>query len=268
MSSNQKYLIEKCLYRLKSLVNEASRVLTCLDKCSLQKVLLAGLRVRDLVNHQANSALGNYIRHAVSQLDRYHCLGRREAEHWEQVHNWVCAPADHSHNLGCANFGCDNWVSFAGGSGRKADKQLVDDVQEESHGGKPAHPSWGQVTCDNELSVVSRHDHKSRTEAQRPCSRAEITSIQLHDQKNLDQKQWHREQPIHVAVRIVEWHACQFRTLSLRNTLVRVCVHPRVENSDVMVGSNERHKTGNVHCALVLVMNSACVLSPCVLSPC
>merc|ERR1712232_1407838 len=103
MSSNEQYLLEKCLYRLKSLVNEAGRILICLNKCSLQKVLLAGLRIRDLVNHQSNSALGNNVRHTISQLDRYHCLGRREAEHWEQVHNWVCAPTDHSHDLGCAN---------------------------------------------------------------------------------------------------------------------------------------------------------------------
>ena len=45
----------------------------------------------------------------------------------------------------------------------------ADDAQEESHEGKAAHThthtSWGQVTCHNELSVVSKHDHMSRTDA-------------------------------------------------------------------------------------------------------
>ena len=104
-----------------------------INKCLLQTTLLAGLCIRDLVNHQAYSTLGNYVRHAVAQLNRYHGFACRETEHWEQIHNWVCAPADHGHDLGRANFRSDNWVSFAGRGRRKADKQLVDDVQEESH---------------------------------------------------------------------------------------------------------------------------------------
>merc|ERR1711874_499710 len=122
---------------------------------SLQQVLLARFGVGNLVDHQAHTALGNDIGGAVSQLDRHNGLGCREAEHREQVHDWVCAPADHCHHLRRAYLGCDHWVRFARSRGGKADEELVDDVQEESHGGEPADPTRSQVASDNKLTVIT-----------------------------------------------------------------------------------------------------------------
>ena len=64
---------------------------------------------------------------------------------------------DRGHDLRCANFGCDDWARPTGCSGRNTDEELVDDVQEDDHGDEPAHPSWGQVSCDDNFhSILTR----------------------------------------------------------------------------------------------------------------
>ena len=97
---------------------------------SLQQVLLAGFGIRNLVDHQAHTALGNVIGGTISELERHNGLGCREAEHREQVHNWVGASAGHCHHLRLANLGSSYWVRIAGSHSRKTDKELVNDVHE------------------------------------------------------------------------------------------------------------------------------------------
>merc|ERR1712046_88228 len=60
---------------------------------------LGTLGVGDLVNDQTNSTFGNNIRDAIANLDAHHCMSRVEAQHWDKVHDWVCAPADHCPDL-------------------------------------------------------------------------------------------------------------------------------------------------------------------------
>merc|ERR1719420_1997387 len=71
---------------------------------------LGRLGVRDLVDGQTNSALGNNIRDAIANLDTHHCMCSVDAQHWEEVHDWVCAPADHCHDLCSLDLAFDLWV--------------------------------------------------------------------------------------------------------------------------------------------------------------
>merc|ERR1719291_1252512 len=71
------------------------------------------------------------------------------------------------------------WVWLGGGGSCKANEELVDNVQEERHGSKPAHPTRREVTGHNKLAIIARHDHQGRAEAESPCPRVEIVSIQL-----------------------------------------------------------------------------------------
>ena len=69
---NSKIAIEKRHYDLKNWRHDANRVVSCTR--SLQEILLAGFRVRDLVDDDADSALGDNIGSAIAQLDGYHGL--------------------------------------------------------------------------------------------------------------------------------------------------------------------------------------------------
>ena len=97
--------------------------------------------LRILVDHQAHTRLGNDIGGTISELSRDNGLGCREAEHREQVRNWVGASADHCHHLRHANSGSNHCVRFAGSRSRETDKDLVHDVHKESHGGEPSDPT-------------------------------------------------------------------------------------------------------------------------------
>merc|ERR1712054_505185 len=61
-----------------------------------ESTLLASFRLSicDAVDDQANTTLGDDIRDAVSHLDGHNCVGAGEANHWKDVHNWVCQPAN------------------------------------------------------------------------------------------------------------------------------------------------------------------------------
>merc|ERR1719313_329582 len=108
---------------------------------STEKTLFGRLCVCDLVDDQTNATLGNDIRDAIANLDPHHCMSGINAKHWEEVHDWVCAPADHRHHLCGLDLALDHWVCLHVGGFREANKELVDDVQEEHHGDEPAHPA-------------------------------------------------------------------------------------------------------------------------------
>merc|ERR1712193_452820 len=52
------------------------------------------LSICDAVDDEANTTLRDDIGDAVSHLDGHNCVRTREADHWEDVHNWVCQPAN------------------------------------------------------------------------------------------------------------------------------------------------------------------------------
>jgi len=106
---------------------------------------LLGLRVCDLVDGQTNAALGNDIGGAIANLDTHDSMRSIDAHHWEEVHDGVCAPADHCHHLCGLDLGLNDWVSLTVCGFRQANEELIHDVQEEEHGNEPAHPTWGEV---------------------------------------------------------------------------------------------------------------------------
>merc|ERR1711865_602342 len=120
-----------------------------------QESLLVGLGISDLVDQDADTTLGDDVRCAVANLNgdnRVRCV---DSEHGEQVDNWVCAPADNRHELGCLDLALHNCIRLAVGGGREANEEFVDNVQEEDHGKEPACPARSEVTSDDQLTVVA-----------------------------------------------------------------------------------------------------------------
>merc|ERR1712187_1006948 len=72
-----------------------------------EESLLLGLRVCDLVDHQSNAALGDDIGNAITNLNGDNGRCGVDAEHRDQVHHWVCAPANHRHHLRRLDFRLD-----------------------------------------------------------------------------------------------------------------------------------------------------------------
>merc|ERR1719235_2926532 len=208
---------------------------------------------------RANSTLGDDVRDAVANLDVDNGAASAKANHWEQVHNWVCAPADDSPHLSLLDLGLDNWISLLSCGGSEADQKLVDNIQEEAHGNEPADPARSEVTCDNQLTVVAADDHEGRasTEGLRLCG--EFLIRELHDKENLNQEQWHSEEPVHVPVGIIEWHTSQLWSCDVQSAIlvwssgsVLIRLNPGVEDTDVVVGCNEGDQTRDEHSTLYL----------------
>merc|ERR1711978_111536 len=107
--------------------------------------LLLRLRVRNLVDEQAHATLRDDVRSTVAHLDADHSLRGRDAQHGEEVHYGVGAPADHSHQLGRLDLVLHNPVGLLLSGLAQADQQLLDDVKEEGHGDEPADPARRQV---------------------------------------------------------------------------------------------------------------------------
>ena len=55
------------------------------------------------VYQNANSALGDVVRSAVSNLNGHHSQRCIESKHWEEIDDRVGAPTDHSHDLSAHN---------------------------------------------------------------------------------------------------------------------------------------------------------------------
>merc|ERR1711976_1155710 len=168
-------------------------------------VLLAGrFRISDLIDEEPNSALGDDVRSAVADLNGDHSRGCVDAQHGEEVDHWISAPADHCHELGALDLALDSLICLTVGGGRKTNKELIHDVEEEAHGQKPAKPARSEVTGDNQLTVVARDDHESRANSKYPRLATVFLRSQIHHQENLNEQKRHSQQPVHVTVRIIE----------------------------------------------------------------
>merc|ERR1719398_66641 len=182
-----------------------------------------------------------------------------EATHWEQVDNWVCAPADNSPHLGLLDLALDDWVLLLGSSSGKANQELVHNIEEEAHRDGPANPARCEVTCHNQLTIVAADNHKSRAEAKCLCLCGEDIIRELHDEENLDQKQWHSQEPVHVTVGIIEWDTSELRSLDEESTILVWCaclilvrLNPGVEDTNVVVGCDESNEARDQDSTLVL----------------
>merc|ERR1719399_955907 len=228
-----------------------------------QESLLCRLGVGNLVDDEANTALGDDVRNAVANLDVDNRAASTEANHWEQVDNWVCAPADDGPHLSLLDLALDDWVLLLSCGSSKANQELVHNVEEEAHGDGPANPTRCEVASHNQLTVVAADDHESRAEAKCLCLCREDIIRKLHDKKNLNQEQWHSQEPVHVTVGIIEWNTSQLRGLNEQGAIlvwgagsVLIRLNPRVENANVVIGSNESDQTRDENSTLVFVMDS------------
>jgi len=55
-----------------------------------------------------------------------------------------------------------------------------------------------EITSDNQLAVVARHNHQGGNVAHEPSLGAVLIRGEVHDQKDLEQQQWHGQEPVHV----------------------------------------------------------------------
>merc|ERR1711953_459361 len=144
---------------------------------------ILGLRVGDLVNHQSHTALRDDVGDTVADLNGDNRRRGIDAEHGEQVHDRVCAPANYSHHLSSLDFALDFWVGFGVRGSRKANEKLIDNVQEEAHGEGPAHPTWCEVTRDDKLTVIARYNHQSSAHPESPSLAAVCLVVKFHHQE-------------------------------------------------------------------------------------
>merc|ERR1711915_313222 len=70
-----------------------------LSRSRKQGPILVRLGVRDLVDHEADTTLGYYVRDAIADLDGHHSIGGGDSKHREEVDNRVGAPTEHRHHL-------------------------------------------------------------------------------------------------------------------------------------------------------------------------
>merc|ERR1719230_1610728 len=115
----------KTMWQRKGIDEETLRSLTMLynqnkkpkyawqSDISWQVGLLLGLGVRDFVDQQADTALGDDVGDAVAQLNGDNCCCRFDSEHGEQVHHRISAPTDHRHDLCGFNVASDHRVRLA-----------------------------------------------------------------------------------------------------------------------------------------------------------
>jgi len=76
--------------------------------------ILLDLRLRNgnLVNDQTDPAFRDDVRDAIANLNGDNRVRRIDSEHGEEVDDWVCAPADNSHELCCLDLALHNWISL------------------------------------------------------------------------------------------------------------------------------------------------------------
>merc|ERR1712125_139108 len=89
------------------------------------------LGIRNLIDNQSDTALGNNIRHAITHLDAHYRPSWINAKHWKQVYNRIRAPTNASHDLRSTNLSCNDWILLTFGRCCKSNEQLINDVQEE-----------------------------------------------------------------------------------------------------------------------------------------
>ena len=119
------------------------------------------------------------------------------------------------------------------------------------HGDSPPDPAGVEkVLLKDELAGVAEDDHERRSGAQLPGLAEGLFRAQVHDEDNFDEEKWDGEEPVHVAVGVVEGNAGQVGGLRHVDALcgvvqrrgVRVRFDPGVEDAQVVVGwwrSNE-----------------------------
>ena len=95
-------------------------------------------------------------------------------------------------------------------------------------------------------SALDPADHHRRRHAQRPRLARGLLRGKPHHQDQLDEQERHRQQPIHVTVRVVERGPGELnRVVILLGIELHVkCIVPRVEDAEVVIRRNEPRNQG------------------------
>ena len=89
-----------------------------------------GFGAGDAEDEHANATLGNDVRHAVAHLDPNDGVCSGGAQHGDDVHDGVGAPADDGHELGGADLLANVVVGLLVGGLGQSDDESVHDVDE------------------------------------------------------------------------------------------------------------------------------------------
>merc|ERR1719502_866507 len=217
-----------------------------------------GLGVGDLVDDQTHTALGDHVGGAVADLDQHHSLGAGHSEHGHQVDHGVGAPGDHGPHAGGVHLGGHGGVGLGVDGVLQANGQGVHNEQEGHHAGEPEHEAGSHLGgVQDQLTGVAKDDHQGGQHAQLLALLVGLLGGQLHHQHDLDQQQGHGQQPVHVAVGVVEWHAGGGGVAdgAIGGLGELVGLNPGVEDADVVVGGDEGHQAGDGQGRLVLLGN-------------
>jgi len=219
----------------------------------------------DAVNEIANTALGDDVRCGVTDLDHHHglsaqaALARATREHGQNEDDWVGTPGDDSSpacplDLILAGL----WLSIL--RGLEADEESVHDVAEWDHREEPEYPA--SAGDGGNLTRVTVEDHEGREEPELQALGEGLGIGELHDQDNLDEEQRHGEEPVNIAVGIVEGVAGGGVSVGVGVALVgvdntvedltwSVGLDEAVEDTEVVVGGDEGHEAGEAKSSLV-----------------
>ena len=115
----------------------------------------------------------------------------------------VGAPRDDRCPADLAEHAGDGRVALGVDGALQTDEEGVDDVEEWEHCGKPVGEARAELLLlDEELARVAQDDHEARRHAELPGQVGDLLGREIHAEDDLDEKERHREQPVHVAVRL------------------------------------------------------------------
>merc|ERR1711912_29424 len=211
--------------------------------------------------------------HEVANLDGHHSPSREaslavggSAQHWHDEDDGVGAPREH----GCPACPLDSilallWLSLLGLL--EADEERVDDVGERQHGEEPEAPAGGGV--DRGLTRVSVEDHEAGGDTESAAAGEGLLLGELHHQDDLDEEQGHGEEPVDIAVCVVERNAGRVVAELLWVAVVVVDAAilldlawgesgvEAVEDAEVVVHCDECHETSEAQSGLVALSEGA-----------
>jgi len=182
-----------------------ARVLDLVVLLSMQEL---GLGISDEVHEVTDTALGDHVRHSVSHLNSSGGGSAESSsavgavtEHGEEVDDGIGAPRDHSGVAGHLDEAPDgSWLVFLGLL--QADEERVNDEGERNHRDTPEDPA-GAVLA-RALAGVSKGDHQNGGHSEVCATRGCLLRGKAHHEHDLDEQEGDGQEPVYVAVRVVE----------------------------------------------------------------
>merc|ERR1719316_2068893 len=239
------------------LLPERLKALLCVANLRRQVVdnlvLLARLVRGNGPDQYTEDRLRDHIRNGVADLLRRRCCDARKADHLHDVHAGVGTPRDDREPARVGREGRGLRLHLRGRI-RQADGKLPHDIEERDHRHEPPQPAAARLILN--LPRVAEANHHRRRHPQRPRLLRGLLRGEPHHQDQLDEQERHREQPVHVAVRVVEREPGE---LDLVAVLLGVVLHvkrtvPRVEDAEVVIRRNERDDTGDNQRRTILLL--------------